>query len=209
MIFILPQIALQRIIQEGFSIIKQNPELLDGIFSYYTMSDLDKDYGQAYIDKIKTWVTTTKIPIVQAWSMNAQQAPQISIKLASEQEDEGKAAIGDHWGDGEEANIGTSPFIVNLDIMLQGTKNSDEVMWLYYMTNYILFKRKRKMEAMGLQLSTFNASDYSKENGKLPDNVYARYIRFRAIVQNFWDAEDYLDINDLELGIKVESSSEE
>ena len=206
MAHVMPQVALHRLIQEGIASLKSSPEILDKIFTYYKCEEMEAVYGQPYIDKIKKWFTETKIPVVQAWSLNPSQVPQISIKLATEQEDESKAAIGDHWGMGEDANIGVSPFVVQLDIGIHASRNGDEVLWLYYIVNYILFKRKRRAEALGMQLYTFSATDYSRENARLPDNMFTRYIRLRTIVQNFWDAEDYMDIDDMDVSVDGEGA---
>lgn len=209
MAHVMPQIALHRIIAEGVQILKNNINVLDDIFQYYTVDPINKDYGQEYIDQIKEWFKNTKIPVVQAWSLNMSKVPQISVQLAQESEAEDKASMGDYWGDGEDGTIGVSAFNVNLDVMIFGTKNSDEVLWLYYIVNYILFKRKRQAEALGLQLHTFSATDYARDWPKLPENVWVRTIRFRATVQNFWDSEPFLDIGDLETVVLVESSEEE
>jgi len=37
--------------------------------------------------------------------------------------------------------------------------------------------------------------------GKLGDNIWVRTIKFRCIVQNFWDAQPYLDISDIEVDL--------
>lgn len=204
MAHVMPQVALQRIIQEGIKLLKDKPQILDDIFQYYTCDAMNSDYGQSYIDEIKSWFAKTKVPVVQAWSMDPQQVPQITIKLATEQEDESKAAFGDHWAMEEEGNIGAAAFVVNLDITIRSSANGDQVLWLYYMVNYILFKRKRRAEELGLRLHTFSATDYSRDNSKLADNVWERYIRFRTIVQNFWDAEEGTEIDDLEVDLDVE-----
>ena len=200
---VMPQVALHRVIWEGVQILKQNPDVLDDIFLYYTVEPINRDYGQTYVDNIKKWFVETELPVVQAWSLNPQQAPQIAIKLSSEQEDESKAAIGDFFDSGEESDIGVSPFIVNLDIMIMAPKNSDESIWLYYIVNYILFKRKRQAERLGLQLHTFSATDNNRDASKLTDNIWVRTIRYRCVVQNFWDSEPYLNIEDIELNTTV------
>jgi hypothetical protein len=200
----MPQIAVHRVIQEGVLILKNNVDVLDDIFQYYTSDGMNADYGQAYIDQIKKWFTDTKIPVVQAWSMNLSKVPQISVQLAQENEDESKAAIGDHWDMGENSNVGVSVFTTMLDINIFGTKNSDEVLWLYYIVNYILFKRKRRAEKLGLQLHTFSATDYARDIPKLPENIWVRTIRFKTTVQNFWDSEEYLDIDDIEVNLQYE-----
>lgn len=201
---VLPQVALHRLIQEGIQIVKDNIYLLDDIFQYYTSEPMNDDYGQDYIDKIKIWFRDTKVPVVQAWSMNMSKVPQISVQLGQENEDESKAAIGDHWGEDENGTVGVGVFSTMLDINLFGTKNSDEVLWLYYIVNYILFKRKRHAEQLGLQLHTFSATDYARDIPKLPENVWVRTIRFKTTVENFWSADPFLDIDDMEVGIKYE-----
>lgn len=203
----MPQIGLHRLILEGMNILRQNPDVLDDIFQYYTCAPMDKDYGQKYIDQIKQWFITTKIPVVQAWSMNLAKVPQISVQLAQESEAEDKASIGDFYSDGDDSTVGVSAFNVMLDVMIFGTKNSDEVLWLYYIVNYILFKRKRQAEALGLQLNTFTASDYARDIPKLPENVWVRTIRYRALVQNFWNADAYIDINDINVSVTTELDS--
>ena len=205
MAHVIPQVALHRIIWQGIQILKQNPVVLDDIFCYYTVEPISRDYGQKYIDNIKKWFLETEIPVVQAWSINPQQAPQIAIKLAQESEDESKAAIGDHWGMGEESAIGVTPFVVNLDVVIMTNRNSDEALWLYYIVSYILFKRKRHAEQLGLQLQTFSASDNTRDASKLVDNIWFRTIRFRCLVENFWDAEPYLDIDDIEVDLVANS----
>lgn len=207
MAHVIPQVALHRIIWQGIQILKQNPGVLDDIFCYYLVEPINRDYGQKYVDNIKKWLLETEIPVVQAWSLNPQQAPQIAIKLAQESEDESKAAVGDHWGMGEDSDIGVTPFTVNLDVMIMTNKNSDESLWLYYIVSYILFKRKRHAERLGLQLQTFSASDNMRDTSKLADNIWFRTIKFRCLVQNFWDADPYLDIDDIEVDITAVSSS--
>lgn len=207
---VMPQVALHRVIQDGVKILKQNPDVLDDIFQYYKCEPMEADYGQTYIDQIKQWFITTKIPVVQAWSLNPAQVPQIAIKLATEQEDESKAAMGDFHSDGEEYTVGTAPFTVMLDIALHGTKNSDEVLWLYYIVNYILFKRKLHAEALGLRLQTFSATDYTRDMqpAKSAENVWVRVIRFKTTIQNFWDSDPYLDIGEIDFAVRFESTDE-
>ena len=205
----MPQVALHRLIKDGVAILKQNPDILDDIFQFYLCDPMSIDYGQSYIDGIKTWFLETKIPVVQAWSMSQSGVPQITVKLASEQEDISKAAIGDYWGEGENSEIGVGVFNVQLDVNLHGTKSTDEVLWLYYIVNYILFKRKRQAELLGLQLHTFSATDYTRDNiSQSAENMYVRTIRYSATVQNFWDADSYLDFDNLEVDLQIESAND-
>ncbi len=205
MAHVLPQVAIHRIIQEGMVILRQDTTILDDIFAYYLCDEMVAAYGQGYIDNIKTWLTQTKIPVVQAWSLNTQTAPQVSIRLAAESEDESKAAIGDYWGAEDEiGNVGVATFTVQLDIGLHASKGSDEVLWLYYIVNYILFKRKRRAEALGLQLYTFSATDHSRDMMKMADNIFTRTIRLRTTVENFWVAEGVTNLDDLTVDLDAE-----
>jgi hypothetical protein len=207
---VMPQVSLHRVISEGIYLLKQNPDVLDDIFQFYTCPEMEASYGTAYIQQIKKWFTDTKIPVVQAWSMDPQQAPQIAIKLAVEQEEESLAAIGDHFSDGDEqwdSNVGISPSTVNLDISIMTSKNGDQSLWLYYIVSYVLLKRKRQAEALGLQKHTFSATDYTRDSNKLADNIWVRYIRYRCTVQNFWDSEPFIDISDMEVDLAAESTT--
>ena len=144
------------------------------------------DYGQTYRELIWNWFSTTKIPVVQAWSFNVTRVPGISIRLGSESEDEQKAAMYDLAAEDQDGELGTGVFTVMVDIGVHANKTGDHVLWLYYIVSYILFKHKRMMERFGLRLHTFNASDYNREAPDLGDNIWTRWIRFRVTTQNFW-----------------------
>lgn len=204
---ILPQVALHRVLQDGIAILKQKPEVLDEIFFYYTCPEMEAAYGQPYVDNIKTWFQQTKIPVVQAWSLNPQTAPQIGIKLATETESVGEAAMGDYLGeDNVEGDYGVNVMNVQLDVIMQSSKNGDEVLWLYYIVSYILLKRKRAAEKLGLELGTWSATDYSRNASKLADNIWERYIRFQARAFNTWQDREYLDIDDVEIDLYASSA---
>lgn len=188
--FIIPQVACQRIIQEGLVALKSNPAQLDNIFDLYLHDSMVSDYGQEYIDQIKTWFAATRIPVVQAWSFNKTRIPGISIHLAQEMEDETKSAINDYGFSDDGSEGGVNVFTVNLDIGIHASKTGDEVLWLYYLVSYCLFTQKRLAESMGIHLQTFNGTDYGRALEKLPDNIWTRWIRFRCTVNNQWVAQE-------------------
>ncbi len=66
--FVIPQVSVQRVIQQGLTELKANPAQLDNIFDLYLSDAMANDYGQEYIDEIKTWFASVRIPVVQAWS---------------------------------------------------------------------------------------------------------------------------------------------
>jgi hypothetical protein len=52
-------------------------------------------------------------------------------------------------------------------------------------------------ERFGLMLHTFSASDYNKDVNKMTENIWTRWIRYRCTTQNFWVADQYLDIEEI------------
>jgi hypothetical protein len=207
---ILAQVALQRLMQAGIKAIKADIDILDEVFRQYTCPPMDIAYGQEYIDNIKTWFANTKIPVVQSWGYDPTNIPQITINLSSESEDEGRAAFDDHLGanpDTADAESAVNVFNVNLDIGLHVSKNGDEVLWLYYIASYILFKNKRLAEYMGLQQQTFSAADYSRQTQYAADNIWVRWIKFSCTVQNMWFSQPFITIDDLQLEVDEESAN--
>ena len=187
MSFIMPEIVLQKMIKMGIKELRSNRSAFDDLFAQYIDPDLADDYGEDYLDKLWDWFSTTKIPVIQAWSFNAQKIPSISIHLANETEDESKAAFKDiGFVDSDSNEIGVGVFTVMVDIGIHANKAGDHVLWIYYIVSYILYRQKEWAEKNGLQLHTFSASDYNKNNQYMTENIWTRWIRFRCTVQNSW-----------------------
>ena len=204
MSWILPEIIVQRVLSHGLQELRKNKEEFYDLFAQYLHADLAIDYGPKYLDEIHEWFVTTKIPVVQAWALNVQRIPCLSVHLANETEDENKAAIGDIFGSGVDADIGIGVFTVMVDIGIHANKAGDHVLWMYYITSYILFKHKLMAERLGLRLHTFSASDYNKDQSKMTDNVWTRWVRFKCTTQNHWNMEKYLDIDHVNVNEAVE-----
>jgi hypothetical protein len=189
----LPEPAIRRVIDGGIRAIQNDQATFNEIFSDYTQGELNIDYGQAYVDLIWAWFSTTKIPVIQSWSFNVQRIPCISVHLANEQEDESKAALLDYVGtdftDADTTTTGGAASTVMLDLGIHANKGGDHVLWLYYILSHILFHQKLVLHGLGLRLGTFSASDYSKDADKMGNNVWTRWVRYRCTTQNFWDAE--------------------
>ena len=209
MAFVVPQVALQRVIQEGLTDLRANRTAFYTVFEWYTSSEMNVDYGTNYIDKVWEWFTETKIPVVQSWSFNTTRIPSVSIHLAQEVEDESKAAIGDYFGQDEDFDVGVGVFTVNLDVGLHASKTGDEVLWMHYIVSYILYKKKLLANSLGLRLHTFSASDYNKDSKYMADNIWTRWLRFRCTVENQWGSEElvgpFID-TELDLYIQDEDS---
>ena len=185
----MPEVVVRRLIDLGIKELRANRPAFDDLFQQMADPQLNPDFSPNYVDQIWEWFSTTKIPVVQAWSFNAQKIPCVSIHLANETEDESKAALNDLAGEGENSDIGTAVFTVMVDVGIHVARGGDHVVWLYYIFSYILFKYKLLANKWGLKLQTYSASDYSKDADKSMNNVWTRWVRFRCTTQNFWAAD--------------------
>lgn len=198
MSFTMPEIVVRNVINNGIKDLRMNKPAFEDIFDQFLQDDIGVDYGINYREQIWEWFTITKIPVVQAWSFDAQRIPCISIHLANETEDESKAAMDDYAGTfNNESETGTGVFTVMVDIGIHTAKSGDHVLWLYYIVAYILFKYKPALFKLGLKLSTFSASDYSKDADKMSNNIWTRWVRFRCTTQNFWSADPLKEIKEV------------
>lgn len=200
----MPEVALQKILQYGIRQLRNDRAAFDDLFYQFTQDELSQDYGSNYVNEIWDWFSTTKIPVIQAWSFNTQRIPCVSVHLANETEDESKASVGDYMGIfDEEVETGTASFTVMVDLGIHAAKSGDHVLWLYYIVSYILFKHKLMAERFNMKLHTFSASDYSKDAKYMGENIFTRWIRFRCTTQNFWRADPLIEIDDINTEPKV------
>lgn len=209
--FVLPEIVVQKVLEHGIKRLRANKVEFYDLFEQFTQDELNDDYGPKYLDEIWKWFSTTKIPVVKAWSFNAQQIPSISVHLANETEDEAKSSIGDIAGLFDEGDdIGTGVFTAMVDIGIHANKAGDHVLWLYYIVAYVLFKHKLMAHRLGLKLHTFSASDYNKDTAKTMENIWTRWIRFRCTTQNFWTSERGVVVDDVNIdpAINLEPASD-
>ena len=192
MAWVLPEVVVRKLLDEGIKALRKDREAFDHLFAQLRQDELLEEYGPDYIKQVWEWFSTTKIPVIQAWSFNTQNIPCISIHLANETEDESKAAIGDLLNKGHDSEIGTAVFTVMVDVGVHTARAGDQVLWMYYIVSYILFKYKLHFERLGLKLQTYSASDYTKDADKMGasgNNIWTRWIRFRCTTENFWAAE--------------------
>lgn len=200
MSFVMPEIVVQKLLTHGLKQLRSNKAEFYDLFCQFTQDELSEDYGPKYLDEVWKWFSTTKIPVVKAWSFNAQVIPCISVHLANETEDEAKASIGDYAGTFDEnGDTGTGVFTAMVDIGIHANKAGDHVLWIYYIVAYILFKHKLMAHRLGLKLHTFSASDYNKDANKMTENIWTRWVRFRCTTQNFWSSDPSMEIEDLNL----------
>ena len=204
MAFTLPEVAMRRIINDSFKKLRTNKTAFLDIFATFAQDELADEYGDAYIEQIWLWFTTTKIPVIQSWSFNVQNIPCISVHLANEQEDENKLALDDFGGEFDgNVETGTAAFSVMLDLGIHANRGGDHVLWMYYILAYTLFKYKPALVRLGLEMGTFSASDYSKDAEKMGNNIWTRWVRYRCITQNDWAGDTLQDVDDLDVNMKA------
>jgi hypothetical protein len=198
--WVLPEIVVQRVLQVGMTNLKANPLAFNEIFAMYLQPEMNADYGQPYVDKIRKWFCETKIPVIQGFSYNRDRLPSFSITLGSESEDESKAAIGDQYGEEVDDNVGVGVMSVMVDVGIHGDKDSDYVLYLYYIMSYIFFKEKLIAERLGVQLQTWSASDLKKDVQYQDSHVWSRWVRFKCTTENTWTREPKTR-KDVEVGV--------
>ena len=200
MSFVMPEIVIEKVLSYGIKRLRADKKAFYDLFCQFKQDELSEDYGPEYLDEVWKWFSTTKIPVVKAWSFNAQVIPCISVHLANETEDESKAAIGDYAGTFDDVGeTGTGVMTAMVDIGIHANKAGDHVLWIYYIVAYILFKHKLMAHRLGLKLHTFSASDYNKDNNKMTENIWTRWVRFRCTTENFWAADAFADIEDVNI----------
>jgi hypothetical protein len=206
MSFVMAEIAVQRLIQYGIQELRKDEEAFRDIFAYLVEHPLMVNgYGTSHVDKIWQWFNTEKIPVVQAWLLTAERVPCFSIHLSTESEDESKAALSDFYGEDDDADIGINSFVVNLDVGIHGSKTADQVLWMYYIASYILFRYKDVGRSLGLQIHTYSATDWQKDTAKNPENVFTRWIRMRVSTFNNWKFEKYQGPYEIETEVNVDN----
>lgn len=204
MAFTMPEVIVRRVIDDSFKKLRTNKAAFIDIFADFAKDELAEEYGDAYIEQIWEWFATTKVPVIQSWSFNAQKIPCISVHLANEQEDESKIAFDDFAGNFDNINeTGTTAFSVMLDIGVHANKGGDHVLWLYYILAYTLFKYKPALTRLGLEMGTFSASDYSKDAEKQGNNVWTRWVRYRCVTQSDWAADELPEPENLNINLKA------
>jgi hypothetical protein len=93
------------------------------------------------------------------------------------------------------------------DIRMFGSGNQDQVIWLYYIISYILFRNKSYFEEVGIENQSVSSGEIARDLGKQPNQVWSRFIRFRGMVEHSW-LEEMGRIDDLDYSLSVGSTNE-
>ncbi len=182
---------LQTVIEESLELFRSSPENApNAVFGHLAATYLSK-YGQKKIDEIAKYIRETQIPVVQHWSLVPEQVPCFSIQLMNSKEDEQYAGMGDHVENvdvlnEEETAIEKrtaflySPMSDEVQIGIHNSITPDLTKYLYYLLVHTFITSKETLIRRGLELTTWNATDISRINDYLPENIYSRFINFTA-----------------------------
>jgi len=92
---ILPDLIIETTIRDGLAFLGDNPDRIDEIFEEMLEGYASRKYGQAEIDRIKTFLQKKNIAVVHSFHEAAAKSPCYSIQLASESEATNRAHLED------------------------------------------------------------------------------------------------------------------
>lgn len=181
---------LQAIIETGLAWYRANPSVAgNAVFGQLNGPLLAARYGSAKITELTTFITTTNIPVVQHWSLVGKVLPCFSIQLMNGGEAENEAALGDLAevyttldGNGlplTRNSYAYSPIRETIQVGVHAATTPDYAKYLYYFFAYVMMAFKLTLEENGLELTTFEATDVSRLNEFLPENVFTRFVNVR------------------------------
>ena len=186
----------ESVLRAGLEWFRTDPEAPKFVFGHLLSPYLSK-YGQAKIDEITNYIKKYDIKIVQHWSLINTSVPCISIQLLDANEMTDRAGLSDFQRSIDALNtemevvgrrdVGYSPISDNIHIGIHTQDTPDLVKYIYYLVVYILNSFKSQFEAKGMMLGTFRATDLSRLNEYLPENMYSRYINFSIFTTASFD----------------------
>jgi hypothetical protein len=178
---------LESIITAGLKWIVTDPNAGKLVFGHYLEPWLAK-YGQPKIDEIIGFMKKYPVKVVQHWSMIATNSPCFSIQILDAGEEVAKTGLQDHaremdvMGANDELlerrRVSYAPITDSIHIGIHNALTPDLTKYLYQFLVYILNTYKPSLENMGMELGTFRATDISRLNDYLPENMYSRFITF-------------------------------
>lgn len=213
---------VERFLEIGFEWFRTDPRAPNLVFAHLTDKVLADKYGQAKIDEITEYIKNTEIDIKQAFPMEDEESPSISINLQSSTEADAYVGLDDHanqivalGSDGSilgRANQGYTPVRDEILIGIHATASPDKTKYLYYLIVYIINAFKDRLENREDRLnSLFNiswrATDISRMNQYLPSHVFSRFVTLTAEHFALFEKAElpYLDSFDVFVETELES----
>lgn len=98
----LVDLIVEATVRDGLEYLRQNPDVVDDIFSPMLRTYNLAKYGQTEIEKIKTMLQTKNIAVVHSFHAASAKSPCFSIQLGAEGEDKSRANLNDFICDVQE-----------------------------------------------------------------------------------------------------------
>lgn len=188
---------LETVLAAGLQWFKTDPIAYKKVYGWLYSPFLNAKYGEAKALEIKNFIIKYDVKIVQSFALIDHSVPSISIQLLDGNELTERASLQDFDRNIDELNINNeligrtevsySPISDNVHIGIHVQNTPDLAKYLYYLVIYILNTFKPKLQEQGLQLGTFRATDISKLNEYLPENLYSRFINFTVYTPASFD----------------------
>jgi hypothetical protein len=182
--------VLETAILNGLDWFRNEPGAKNKVFGHLRDPWLADRYGQAKIDEVHAFIVKYQIKVVQHFALIDMEVPCISIALMDGSEMVERAGMADFQQtidvlDAENmvkgrTEVGYIPVLDNIQLGIHSINTPDLVKYIYYLLIYILSSFKVEMELKGIHLGTFRATDLSRMNEFLPENMYSRFINFTS-----------------------------
>ncbi len=178
---------LESVLLDGLEWFRTDPEAKNFVFGWLAHPILAK-YGQNKIDEIAAYINRYEVAVVQSFALIPKEVPSISLQLLDGGEQLERTGLNDFQrtlntfdtnddfaGRFED---GYSPIGDSVHLGIHTINTPDLAKYLYYLVIYVLSEKKLELEDAGLILGTFRATDLSRLNDYLPENMYSRFINF-------------------------------
>lgn len=97
-----------------------------------------------------------------------------------------------------------TPMIEHVQIGVHAGEETNLCKYMYYMLLYFLQSRRMELENIGVQLHTFQVTEFTKILDFLPDNVMSRFVNFKAMVWFSWRDDPFRSFTHSGTQIKVD-----
>ena len=172
--FMLGERVIQEILRLGFAQIHDYPDLIDTIFFKLTI-DARRD--------IKEYLSTHVVDVRLNYPKDGDAMPLVSIINAAGQEDIPNDVVGDQFPFNEEHYETPDGYRVvghaersTFNIYCQASKDSNAVMWIYYVAKALLMVNRDTLINHGFIDTTYTGRDISFDSQRQGDWVYVRIL---------------------------------
>lgn len=196
---------VERFLEIGFEWFKNNAAAPNKVFAHLLDVSLKEKYGQAKIDEIAAYIKGHEIDIKQAWPLEDEESPSVSINLQSSSEiseytglDDYATTVASLGSDGVikgGQDQGYTPIRDEVLLGIHAVGSPDKAKYLYYLVVYIINAFKDQLEQRperinGLFNITWRATDLSRMNEYLPSHMFSRFVTITADHFALFDKEE-------------------